>query len=81
MERQTAEVLPVAQGDLSDGDGTGRLKRLPEQRVWLDAHRLRFQVVRAFQVDARLDLRVGAELHDVDGVGRGQGQVVEIRSR
>ena len=79
MERQATEVLAIAQRDLADGDGAGLLERLAEQRIRLDADRLRLQVVRALQVDARFDLRIRAELDDLDRVRRGQGDVVEIR--
>ncbi len=57
VQRQAAEVLAVAQGDLPDRDGARLLERLAQQRVRLRAHRLGLQVIRALQVDAGFDLR------------------------
>ena len=81
MQRETAEMLAIAERDLADGDRAGLLERLAEQGVRLDADSLRFQVVRALEIHAGLDLRVRAELDDVDGVRRGQRQVVEVGVR
>ncbi len=78
VEGQTAEVLAVAQGNLADRHLPGLLQRLPQKLVRLDPDGLGFEVVGTLDVDAGVDLGVVAELQDLDGPGRVQGQVFQL---
>ena len=74
---QRGQRLPLADGDLGDGDLAGVLQRLPEQDVRPGRGALRLEVVRLLEVD-RVDLVLVDELEHLDLVAGAQGHVLEV---
>ncbi len=75
---QGGQVLAVAQRDLRDRHAAGRLERLAQEVVWLLAQLFRLHEICVLEVQPGLDVVDGDELLDVDRVGGGQGEVVQV---